>query len=93
MSTLKSILWTVLGIAIVLLIIKFFIWCLPFVLVIALVGFIVIKGKEVFRRNNKASGNTYNTYETNTKEYKQSSVENDITGEVIDVDYKDADEK
>ena len=51
MNTFKSILWTVLGIVVFIAIIKFFIFLLPFIIVIGIVGYIVFKCKKAF--NNK----------------------------------------
>lgn len=90
MNNLKSLLWTIVGIVIFIAIIKFFIYLLPFVLIIALVGYLVFKGKKAFRKK-KYNDETFNTYNQNQNVYEESSIDDDSNGEVIDVDYKEVD--
>lgn len=91
MNTFKSILWTVLGIVIFIAIIKFFIFLLPFIIVIGIVGYIVFKGKRAFN-NKKRQNESYNYYNENQNNYKESNIDDSDNGEVIDVDYKEVDE-
>ena len=88
MNNLKSILWTIVGIVIFIAIVKFFIYLLPFIIVIGLVGYIVFKGKKAFR-NKEHNNETYNSY--NQSIYEESSIDDDSNGEIIDVDYKEVD--
>ena len=87
MKDLKSILWTIVGILIFIGIIRFFIYLLPFIIVIGLVYYIIFKGKMAFAKK-KYNNETYNPYNQNV--YKESSID-DNDGEIIDVDYKDVD--
>lgn len=87
MKDLKSILWTIVGILIFIGIIRFFIYLLPFIIVIGLVYYIIFKGKMAFAKK-KYNNETYNSYNQNV--YKESSID-DSDGEIIDVDYKDVD--
>jgi len=87
MKDLKSILWTIVGILIFIGIIRFFIYLLPFIIVIGLVYYIIFKGKMAFAKK-KYNNETYNSYNQNV--YKESSID-DNDGEIIDVDYKDVD--
>lgn len=89
MNNLKSILWTIVWIVIFIAIVKFFIYLLPFIIVIGLVGYIVFKGKKAFR-NKEYNNETYNSYNQNV--YEESSIDDDSNGEIIDVDYKEVDE-
>ena len=89
MNNLKSILGTIVGVLIFIGIIKFFIYLLPFIIVIGLVGYIVLKGKKVFR-NKEHNNKTYNSYNQNQSVYEESSID-DSNGEIIDVDYKEVD--
>ena len=89
MNNLKSILWTLVWIVIFIAIVKFFIYLLPFIIVIGLVGYIVFKGKKAFR-NKEHNNETYNSYNQNV--YEESSIDDDSNGEIIDVDYKEVDE-
>ncbi|MEE0933750.1 hypothetical protein [Clostridium sp. D43t1_170807_H7] len=89
MNNLKSILWTIVWIVIFIAIVKFFIYLLPFIIVIGLVGYIVFKGKKAFR-NKEHNNETYNSYNQNV--YEESSIDDDSNGEIIDVDYKEVDE-
>lgn len=89
MNNLKSLLWTIVGIVIFVAIVKFFIYLIPFVLVIGLVGYIVLKGKKAFT-SKKNNNETYNSYNQNV--YEESSIDDDSNGEIIDVDYKEVDE-
>ena len=89
MNNLKSILWTIVWIVIFISIVKFFIYLLPFIIVIGLVGYIVFKGKKAFR-NKEHNNETYNSYNQNV--YEESSIDDDSNGEIIDVDYKEVDE-
>ena len=89
MNNLKSILWTIVWIVIFIAIVKFFIYLLPFIIVIGLVGYMVFKGKKAFR-NKEHNNETYNSYNQNV--YEESSIDDDSNGEIIDVDYKEVDE-
>ena len=89
MNNLKSILWTIVWIVIFIAIVNFFIYLLPFIIVIGLVGYIVFKGKKAFR-NKEHNNETYNSYNQNV--YEESSIDDDSNGEIIDVDYKEVDE-
>lgn len=91
MNNLKSILWTIVWIVIFIAIVKFFIYLLPFIIVIGLVGYIVFKGKKAFR-NKEHNNETYNSYNQNQNVYEESSIDDDSNGEIIDVDYKEVDE-
>lgn len=88
MNNLKSLIWTIVGIVIFIAIVKFFIYSIPFILIIALVGYIVFKGKEFFR-TKKNNNETYNSYSQNT--YETSGIDDSNNGKVIDVDYKEVD--
>lgn len=87
MNNLKSILWTIVGVLIFIGIIRFFIYLLPFIIVIGLVSYIIFKGKMAFAKK-KYKNETYNSYNQNV--YEESSID-DNNGEVIDVDYKEVD--
>lgn len=89
MKDLKSILWTIVGILIFIGIIRFFIYLLPFIIVIGLVYYIIFKGKMAFAKK-KYNNETYNSYNQNQNVYEKSSID-DSNGEVIDVDYKEVD--
>lgn len=91
MNNLKSILWTIVWIVIFIAIVKFFIYLLPFIIVIGLVGYIVFKGKRAFGKK-KNNNETYNSYNQNQNVYEESSIDDDSNGEIIDVDYKEVDE-
>ncbi|MEN8077656.1 hypothetical protein ABFP60_11900 [Clostridioides difficile] len=90
MNNLKSLMWTIVGIVIFIAIVKFFIYLIPFILVIALVGYIVFKGKKFFR-NKKDNNETYNTYSQSQYTYETSGIDDSNDGKVIDVDYKEVD--
>lgn len=90
MNNLKSLMWTIVGIVIFIAIVKFFIYLIPFILVIALVGYIVFKGKKFFR-NKKDNNETYNTYSQSQSTYETSGIDDSNDGKVIDVDYKEVD--
>ena len=85
MNTFKSILWTVLGIVVFIAIIKFFIFLLPFIIVIGIVGYIV------FKCNKKRENESYNYYNNNQNSYEESNIDDSDNGEIIDVDYKEVD--
>ncbi|MDU2490454.1 MAG: hypothetical protein E7D27_07695 [Clostridium celatum] len=87
MKNLKSILWTIVGVLIFIGIIRFFIYLLPFIIVIGLVSYIIFKGKMAFAKK-RYNNETYNSYNQNV--YEKSSID-DNNGEVIDVDYKEVD--
>ena len=89
MNNLKSILWTIVGVLIFIGIIRFFIYLLPFIIVIGLVSYIVFKGKMAFAKK-RYNNETYNSYNQNQNVYEKSSID-DSNGEVIDVDYKEVD--
>ena len=89
MKNLKSILWTIVGILIFIGIIRFFIYLLPFIIVIGLVSYIIFKGKMAFAKK-RYNNETYNSYNQNQNVYEKSSID-DNNGEVIDVDYKEVD--
>ena len=88
MNNLKSILWTIVGIVIFIAIVKFFIYLLPFIIVIGLVSYIIFNSKNAFRKKNN-NNKTYNSY--NQSIYEESSIDDDSNGEIIDVDYKEVD--
>lgn len=90
MNTFKSILWTVVGIVIFIAIIKFFIFLLPFIIAIGIVGYIVFKGKKAFN-NKKRENESYNYYNENENSYKGSNIDDSNNGEIIDVDYEEVD--
>ena len=90
MNTFKSILWTVLGIVVFIAIIKFFIFLLPFIIVIGIVGYIVFKCKNAFN-NKKCENESYNYYNNNQNSYEESNIDDSDNGEIIDVDYKEVD--
>ena len=89
MKNLKSILWTIVGVLIFIGIIRFFIYLLPFIIVIGLVSYIIFKGKMAFEKK-RYNNETYNSYNQNQNVYEKSSID-DNNGEVIDVDYKEVD--
>ena len=89
MKNLKSILWTIVGVLIFIGIIRFFIYLLPFIIVIGLVSYIIFKGKMAFAKK-RYNNETYNSYNQNHNVYEKSSID-DNNGEVIDVDYKEVD--
>lgn len=89
MNNLKSLIWTIVGIVIFIAIVKFFIYSIPFILIISLIGYIVFKGKEFFR-SKKNNNETYNPYSQNT--YETNGIDDSNNGKVIDVDYKEVDE-
>ena len=91
MNNLKSILWTIVGIGIFIAIIRFFIYLLPFIIVIGLIAYIIFKGKMAFAKK-KYKNEAYNSYNQsqNQNVYEKSSID-DSNGEVIDVDYKEVD--
>ena len=89
MNNLKSILWTIVGVLIFIGIIRFFIYLLPFIIVIGLVSYIIFKGKMAFAKK-RYNNETYNSYNQNQNVYEKSSID-DNNGEVIDVDYKEVD--
>lgn len=90
MNNLKSILWTIVGVLIFIGIIRFFIYLLPFIIVIGLVSYIVFKGKMAFAKK-KYNNETYNSYNQNQNVYEKSSIDDNSNGKVIDVDYKEVD--
>ena len=90
MNTFKSILWTVLGIVVFIAIIKFFIFLLPFIIGIGLVGYIVFKCNKAFN-NKKRENESYNYYNNNQNSYEESNIDDSDNGEIIDVDYKEVD--
>lgn len=85
MNSLKPILWIALSIVIIMLVVKAVFFLIPIVLVIALVGYLVFKGKELFNGNKKED----TTYYKNESTFNQSN--NFKEQEVIDVDFKDVD--
>lgn len=89
MKNLKSILWTIVGILIFIGIIRFFIYLLPFIIVIGLVSYIIFKGKMAFAKK-RYNNETYNSYNQNQNVYEENSID-DSNGKVIDVDYKEVD--
>ena len=89
MKNLKSILWTIVGILIFIGIIRFFIYLLPFIIVIGLISYIIFKGKMALAKK-KYNNETYNFYNQNQNVYEENSID-DSNGKVIDVDYKEVD--
>ena len=89
MKNLKSILWTIVGVLIFIGIIRFFIYLLPFIIVIGLVSYIIFKGKMAFAKK-RYNNETYNSYNQNQNVYEENSID-DSNGKVIDVDYKEVD--
>ena len=87
MYNLKSILWAIVGIVIFIAVVKFFIFLLPFVIVIGLISY--IKARKTFNKKNNINRN-YNSYNQNREVFEESSIDNN-TGEIIDVDYKEVD--
>lgn len=90
MNNFKSILWTILGIVIFIAIIKFFIFMLPFVIVIGILSYIVFKWKSAVNRR-KNHGESYNYYDKNSNGFEEGSIDDSTNGQVIDVDYKEVD--
>ena len=89
MKNLKSILWTIVGVLIFIGIIRFFIYLLPFIIVIGLVSYIIFKGKMAFAKK-RYNNETYNSYNQNQNVYEENSID-DSNGKVIDVGYKEVD--
>ena len=87
MKNLKSILWTIVGILIFIGIIRFFIYLLPFIIVIGLISYIIFKGKMALAKK-KYNNEKYNSYNQNQNVYEENSID-DSNGKVIDVDYKE----
>ena len=59
MNSLKPILWIALSIVIIMIVVKAVFFLIPIVLVIALVGYLVFKGKELFNGNKKEDTTYY----------------------------------
>ncbi len=89
MNNLKSILWSIVGIVIFIAIIKFFIYLLPFIIVIGLIAYIIFKGKMAFEKKKYSNG-TYDSYNQSQNVYEKSSID-ESNGKVIDVDYEEID--
>lgn len=89
MNNLKSILWAIVGIVIFIAVVKFFIFLLPFIIVIGLISYIIIKARKTFDKKNNSS-EKYNSYSQNKSVFEESASSND-TGEIIDVDYREVD--
>lgn len=84
-STLKSILIIIASFIVFIAAIKFIFWLAPFLIVLALVAYIVykIKGPSSSARDNNININNEETTKTNDS--------SPIDGEVIDVDFEDVD--
>lgn len=91
MNSIKSLIYTVIGIAIFIAVAKFFIWLLPFLVVVGLVVYILSKiMKFINSRGNNAKRHTYKSHETNenTKTYTEE-VDDSYIGKVVDVDFEE----
>lgn len=93
MNNFKAIIWTIVGILVFIAIINFIGFILPYVLVAALIAYIVYKVKKSLAlKNKKESNETYtSSYTKNNDIYEQSNSNEYYTGKVIDVDYEDVD--
>ena len=89
MYNLKSILWAIVGIVIFIAVVKFFIFLLPFVIVIGLISYIIVKARKTFNKKNNINRN-YNSYNQNREVFEESSIDNN-TGEIIHVYYNEVD--
>ena len=62
MNSLKPILWIALSIVIIMIVVKAVFFLIPIVLVIALVGYLVFKGKELFNGSKNIRFNSSMVY-------------------------------
>lgn len=91
MNSIKSLIYTVIGIVIFIAVAKFFIALLPFLVVVGLVVYLLSKLiKFINGRGNNSKRNTYKEYETNedTKTYT-GEVDDSYIGKVVDVDFEE----
>ena len=91
---LKKIIYTVISVFFIVLIIKFFINIFPYILIAGLVIYGVLKIKSFLSlKKNEKNTNSIdnNNYSSNSNEFY--SEENDFSGEIIDVDYEESDDK
>lgn len=91
-STLKTIIYVVLGFMVVSLIARLFFNLLPYVLIIGAILFVYFKLKGYFLKKKKGNStkNNTETYNSNdSMKYSSEVVEDDMNAEIIDVDYKD----
>ena len=92
MSNFKSLIWTIVGIVILIAIINFVGFILPYVLIGGLIIFLFYKIRKVFTDKNKKDNNTTfsSTYNDNSGSYNVNA-DDSYDGKVIDVDYKEVD--
>lgn len=91
MNSIKSLIYTVIGIVIFIAVAKFFIALLPFLVVVGLVVYLLSKVmKFINGRGKNSKRNTYKSYETNedTKTYTEE-VDDSYIGKVVDVDFEE----
>lgn len=93
MNSIKSLIYTVIGIVIFIAVARFFIALLPFLIITGLVVYIVSKViKAINSKGNNSQSNTYKAYEDNENRSSYTDeVDDDYTGEVVDVDFEEVD--
>ena len=88
---LRNILWTIVGILIFIGIVKFVWWMMPVILLIIAITFVVRKFREFTNKDDNS-----NEYEPTVNTSNTSSTYNepneDYSGDVIDVDFKEVEE-
>lgn len=93
MNSIKSLIYTVIGIVIFIAVARFFIILLPFLIITGLVVYIVSKViKAINNRGNDSQSNTYKSYENNEdRRAYTDEIDDNYTGEVVDVDFEEVD--
>ena len=92
-STVKTMIYVVLGFMMVFLVASLFIWLLPYLLLMGLILFVYFKIKgNIIMKKRGSSQNSYGTsYKAEDKnDYRAQNVDDDVS-DVIDVDYKEVD--
>lgn len=93
-SSFKSIIFTLIGLAIFFVISWLFISIVPYLLLGGLIIYIIVKVKKNFNNKNKNKNNSSSDYNRNENVYNNSNVQADYydrNEKVIDVDYKEMD--
>jgi K+-transporting ATPase A subunit len=91
MNSIKSLIYTTIGILIFIAVAKFFISLLPYLILVGLVLYLLSKlSKFINGKGNNSKRNTYKAYETNDniKTYT-GEVDDSYIGKVVDVDFEE----
>ncbi|MGL5086529.1 MAG: hypothetical protein ACRC68_12560 [Clostridium sp.] len=93
-STLKTLIYVVLGFMVISLVVSLFFSLVPYLLLIGLILFVYskIKGYFILKKRGSSQSSYGHSYKSEEKtNYSTQGVEEDVVADVIDVDYKEVD--